>query len=84
MRAHAYVRVVWAGCLCVGGGVGGSHLFQNFPQFIVIHTVKGISMEFSRQESWSGLAFPSPGDLPNPGNEPKSFISLRKHHYEQS
>jgi len=24
-------------------------------------------MEFSRQESWSGLLFPSPGDLPNPG-----------------
>ena len=24
-------------------------------------------MEFSRQESWSGLPFPSPGDLPNPG-----------------
>ena len=23
VRAHAYVRVVWAGCLCVGGGVGG-------------------------------------------------------------
>ena len=25
-------------------------------------------MGFSRQEYWSGLAFPSPGDLPNPGN----------------
>ena len=25
------------------------------------------SMEFSRQEYWSGLPFPSPGDLPNPG-----------------
>ena len=24
-------------------------------------------MEFSRQEYWSGLPFPSPGDLPNPG-----------------
>ena len=30
------------------------------------------SMEFSRQEYWSGLAFPSPGDLPNPGTEPMS------------
>ena len=27
-------------------------------------------MEFSRQEYWSGLPFPSPGDLPNPGTEP--------------
>ena len=27
------------------------------------------SMGFSRQEYWSGLPFPSPGDLPNPGIE---------------
>ena len=30
------------------------------------------SMEFSRQEYWSGLPFPPPGDLPNPGIEPGS------------
>ena len=30
------------------------------------------SMGFSRQEYWSGLLFPSPGDLPNPGVEPGS------------
>ena len=29
-------------------------------------------MEFSRQEYWSGLPFPTPGDLPNPGMEPVS------------
>ena len=29
-----------------------------------------LSMEFSRQECWSGWPFPSPGDLPNPGTEP--------------
>ena len=28
------------------------------------------SMGFSRQEYWSGLPLPSPGDLPNPGIEP--------------
>ena len=28
------------------------------------------SMEFSRQEYWSGLPFPFPGDLPDPGIEP--------------
>ena len=33
-----------------------------FPPFI----------EFSRQEYWSGLPFPSPGDLPDPGIEPRS------------
>ena len=31
-----------------------------------------LSMEFSRQEYWSGLPFPSPGDLPVPGIEPRS------------
>ena len=32
----------------------------------------GLSMEFSRQEEWSGLPFPSPGDLPDPGIKPRS------------
>ena len=31
------------------------------------------SMGFSRQEYWSGLRFPSPGDLPDPGIEPGSL-----------
>ena len=31
------------------------------------------TVKFSRQESWSGLPFPSPGDLPEPGIEPISF-----------
>ena len=37
------------------------------PQGLTIH-----STEFSRPEHWSGLLFPSPGDLPNPGIEPRS------------
>ena len=35
-----------------------------------------LSMEFSRQEYWSGLPFPSLGDLPDPGIEPTSLASL--------
>ena len=31
-----------------------------------------LSMGFPRQECWSGLPFPSPGDLPDPGIEPGS------------
>ena len=31
-------------------------------------------MEFSRQEYWSGLPFPSLGDLPSPGIEPRSAL----------
>ena len=34
-----------------------------------------LSMGFFRQEYWSGLPFPPPGDLPNPGTEPMSLES---------
>ena len=35
-----------------------------------------LSMGFSRQGYWSELPFPSPGDLPNPGTESASLMSL--------
>ena len=34
-----------------------------------------LSKKFSRQEYWSGLPFPPPGDLPDPGTEPTSPVS---------
>ena len=34
-----------------------------------------LSMGFSRQEYWSGMPCPPPGDLPNPGTEPESLTS---------
>ena len=34
-----------------------------------------LSMEFPRQEYWSGLPFPPPGDLPDSGVEPMSLVS---------
>ena len=34
-----------------------------------------LSMGFSRQGHWTGLACPSPGDLPNPGIKPTSYVS---------
>ena len=34
-----------------------------------------LSMEFSRQESWSALPFPTLGDLPDPGIDPPSLAS---------
>ena len=46
--------------------------------FVILWTVAHQappSMGFSRQEYWSGLPFPSPRGLPNPGMEPKSFTS---------
>ena len=38
----------------------------------VISNRGSLSMEFSKQEYWSGLPFPLPGDLPDPGIEPVS------------
>ena len=35
-----------------------------------------LSIRFSRQDYWSGLPFPFPGDLPDPGIEPRS-LSLK-------
>ena len=35
-----------------------------------------LSMGFSRQEYWSGLSLPPPGDLPNPGIKPVSHVYL--------
>ena len=42
--------------------------------YVVAHQVP-LSMEFSRQEYWRGLLFPTPGDLPDPGIKPVSPVS---------
>ena len=44
------------------------------PFWTVAHQAP-LSMGFSRQEYWSGLPFPSPGDPPNLGTEPVSLVS---------
>ena len=51
--------------------VNRSVLSDSSTSWTVAHQVP-LSMEFSRQEYWSRLPFPSPGDLPNPGIKPKS------------
>ena len=48
---------------------------QPCPTLVTPGTVAhqaSLSMGFSRQEYWSGLPFPFPGDLPDPGLEPRS------------
>ena len=50
-------------------------LFSHVQLFATPWTVAcqaSLSLGFSRQEYWSGLPFPTPGDLPHPGIEPKS------------
>ena len=65
---------------CVhNGACGCAQTLQScaFRLFAIPGTVAHqapLSMGFSRQEYWSGLPFPSPGDLPNPGIEPRSSL----------
>ena len=54
---------------------GGGLVAKLYPTLETPWTVArqaSLSMGLSRQESWSGLPFPSPGDLPDPGIEPRS------------
>ena len=51
---------------------GGGLVTKSCPTLATPWTVAHqapLSVGFSRQESWSGLPFPTPGDLPNPGIE---------------
>ena len=61
--------------VCVSKGGGCDLVSMSCPTFETLWTAahqSPPSVGFSRQEYWSGLAFPSPGDLPNPGVEPRS------------
>ena len=53
-----------------------SHVLLFVIQWTVAYQAP-LSMEFSRQEYCSGLPFPSPGDLPDPGIEPRSPAGRR-------
>ena len=54
-------------CVCVSRSV----VSNSATPWTVAHQVS-LSMEFSRKEYWSGLPFPSPEELPNPGIDPWS------------
>ena len=57
-------------CVCVC-----AQSFSQVQLFVIQWTIAcqaPMSMGFSRQECWSGLPFPPPGDLPAPGIEPTS------------
>ena len=58
----------------IGGGLVTKSCLTLATQWTVTCQTP-LSMEFSRQEYYSGLPFPSPGDLPDPGVEPTSFTS---------
>ena len=60
-------RLVWA-CMCA---LSLHHVRLSAAPWTVACQAP-LSMVFSRQEYWSGLPFPPPGDLPDPGTEPMS------------
>ena len=51
-----------------------SHVFLFVAPWTAAHQGP-LSMEFSRQDIWSGLPFPPPGDLPDPEIKPASLMS---------
>ena len=60
---------------CISNSQGGGLLAKLCLTLVTPWTVAcqaPLSMGFSRQETWSGLPFPSPGNLPNPGIKPGS------------
>ena len=64
-------------CSASGGGGGGVQLLSPVQLFATLRTVARqapLSMGFSRQEYWSGLPFPPPGDLPKPRTELTSSV----------
>ena len=63
-------------CFC-GGSRGGGLVAESCPSLASPWTVAlqvPLSMGFPRQEHWSDLLFPSPGDLPIPGIKPGSPV----------
>ena len=63
-------------CLCTRRmPAGGGFVAKLCPTLATPWTVAcqaPLSMGFSRQQYWSGSPFPSPGDLPDPGIEPRA------------
>ena len=63
---------MWEDLVILGGGGGlvAKSCLTLVTPWAVAHQAP-LSMGFPRQEYWSWLPFPSPGDLPNPGIKPR-------------
>ena len=63
-------------CVCIKCMCVHTCLLSHVQLFVTLWAIAfqaPLPMGFSRQESWSGLPFTSPGDLPSPGTEPTSL-----------
>ena len=69
MFAKHFIIIKFLRLMCVSHSVRSDSLQ---PHGLYIAHQVPLSMEFSRQEYWSGLPFPSPEDLPNLGVKPGS------------
>ena len=67
---HTLLSICYVTPHCGGGLVTKSCLTLVTPWTVACQAP--LFMGFSRQEYWSGLPFPSPGDLPDPGIKPGS------------
>ena len=76
LESQIHVLCVWK--WKKGESVRLSVLSDSFETSWTVARQAALSMGFHRQEYWSGLAFLSPGHLPNPGVEPPS-LALKIH-----
>ena len=70
LEKPGYVNIVFQLCMCLCSAVSKSVT----PWTIACQAL--LSTGFSRQEHWSGLPFPTPGDLPDPGIKPGSPVLI--------
>ena len=70
---YAFYRLMWRKVKVL--------VTQSCPAPWTVACQTSLSMDFSRQEYWSGLRFPSPGDLPDPGIEPVSPALIGRFSY---
>ena len=77
------VDIIWSRTTWLSPAKSQSHESESVSHSIVrlfatprtVAHQASLSMELSRQEYWSGLPFPTPGDLPDPGIEPEYLAS---------
>ena len=70
-RIHIFLPLLYSSLYFGIGAQSLSRVQLCATPWTVAHWAS-LSMEFSRQDYWSGLPFPPPGDLPNPGIKPAS------------
>ena len=73
-REHSWRRCLMGHSILRGNACLCAQSFDSATPWTVARQAP-VSMGFFRQEYWSGLPFPSPGDLLNPGIEPTSLRS---------